>query len=324
MGFWQTAIPIAGAVLGGLSGGGGETQTTSDAPWAAQQPYLKDVFGQAQGLYGQTSQYGPFAGPSYAGMNPMQRAALEGQFAQGAQGAQAGQNIYGLADRYAQAGAGAGGAFGEALGAARGGPGDIYAGLQDRFGGGMKAAAGRDIARDLYEGAIPQQNLEAAAAGAGRGSRAGAAEAVLKRGAADRLADISSQVDVGLMGQAGDIWGRQMGGLQAGAGGLAGLGQQVPGMYGAGFGMGAQGLAQQYGAGAGFQADQQAQLDAQRQQYMDYTQGAWGPLQSYGALVGGSGYGGQGATTTPGPGAFQSALGAGTSLYGMFNPQQQQ
>lgn len=322
MSFWEAAIPIAGAIAGGIAGSGGGsdvTTTGAQAPWVGQQPYLTDLFGQAQQQYGQTAGYGPFAGPSYAGMNPMQRAALEGQYAQGGQAAQGAQNIYGMADRFAGAAGGAGGLYEQAGAAAGAGPGDIYAGLQDRFGGGMKAAAGRDIARNLYETQIPGQNLEAAAAGASRGSRAGAAEAVMRRGAADRLADISSQVDIGLMGQAGQQWGQQMAGLRGAGAGLAGLGGQAAGMYGSGFGLGSQGLQQQYGAGAGFQADQQAQLDAARQRHMDYTMGSWGPLQQYGGLVGGTGYGGQTTSTQQGPGALQTGLGTGMALYSMFN-----
>jgi hypothetical protein len=318
---WESLIPVAGAVLGGIAGSGGGndvTTTGSSAPWAGQQPYLTDLFGQAQDQYQRTSGYGPFAGAGYAAMNPMQRAALEGQFAQGGQAAQGAQNIYGMADRYAGAGAGAGDLYTQAGDVAGAGPGGIYSGLQSQFGQGMKDAAGRDIARNLYENQIPGQNLDAAAAGASRGSRAGAAEAVLKRGAADRLADISSQVDVGLMGQAGQQWGQQMAGLRGAGQGLAGLGQQAAGMYGSGFGLGQQGLQSQFGAGAGFQADQQAQLDAQRQRHQDYTMGSWGPLQQYGGLVQGN-YGGQTTTTQQGPGALQSGLGTGMALYSMFN-----
>jgi len=45
--------PAIGAVAGlmGSKKGGGSTQTTNE-PWSAQQPYLKDLFSQAQTLYG--------------------------------------------------------------------------------------------------------------------------------------------------------------------------------------------------------------------------------------------------------------------------------
>jgi hypothetical protein len=182
----------------------------------------------------------------------------------------------------------------------------------------MKDAAGRDIARDLYEGQLPAQNLDAAAVGGARGSRAGAQEAVLKRGAADRLSDISSQIDMGIMDRASSNWARQMGGLQSGASGLAGLGGMAPGMYGSGFNLGKAGLAQQYGAGAGFQADQQAQLDAAQQRHREYQTGGWGPLKQYADIVGGGGYGSQQTSSTPGPSGLQQGLGSAMALYSLF------
>lgn len=44
-------------ILSGLLGGGEQTQTTKSSPWGPQQDYLKDVFGQAQGLYQNQSPY---------------------------------------------------------------------------------------------------------------------------------------------------------------------------------------------------------------------------------------------------------------------------
>ena len=38
--------------LSKLLGGGGGTSTTTQQPWAQMQPYLKDMFGRAQGAAG--------------------------------------------------------------------------------------------------------------------------------------------------------------------------------------------------------------------------------------------------------------------------------
>lgn len=55
--FWpavaQVAAPVIGGLLGGSSGGGSKKSTQTTAPWEAQQPYLKEIFEEAQGLYSQ-------------------------------------------------------------------------------------------------------------------------------------------------------------------------------------------------------------------------------------------------------------------------------
>lgn len=43
----------------GASSGGTETVTQSSEPWSQAQPYLRDIFGQAQNLYGQGQEYFP-------------------------------------------------------------------------------------------------------------------------------------------------------------------------------------------------------------------------------------------------------------------------
>lgn len=55
-----------------MSGGGGSTQTVQKAdPWGGQQPYLKDIFTNAQNVYhNQTPQYYP--GQTVAGFTPTQ------------------------------------------------------------------------------------------------------------------------------------------------------------------------------------------------------------------------------------------------------------
>lgn len=71
-----------------MSGGGGTTKTESETntqPWAAQQPYLKDLFKRAESLY----QAGPlqyYPGDTYAGMSPVSQTALEGITKRGLEG----------------------------------------------------------------------------------------------------------------------------------------------------------------------------------------------------------------------------------------------
>ncbi len=56
-------------------GGGGGTQRTRTEPWSGQQPYLQDVFGQAQRLYRQGPQQF-FPGTTVAPFSPQTQAAL--------------------------------------------------------------------------------------------------------------------------------------------------------------------------------------------------------------------------------------------------------
>jgi hypothetical protein len=274
---------------------------------------------QGRGLYDQTMGMGPFSGGIYAGMNPMQKQALQDKAAFAQQGAQGAQNIFGMADRFAGAGAGAGELYQQAGQMAGKGPGDIYQGLQDRFGAGMKASAGRDIARDLYENQLPGQNIAAAQAGGARGSRAGAMEGVMRRGASDRMADIGAQVDMGLMGQAQQQWGQGMQGLQGAGAGLSGVAGQAAGMYGSGYGMGQGALGDVFGAGGMYQADEQARLDAERQRHQDFQIGSWAPLQQYAGLVGPmSGQGGTTVQSTPNPSKMQSGMQSAAAMYGML------
>jgi hypothetical protein len=65
---------------GGSSGGGTQTTTSSSAPWAGQQPYLREQFEEAQRLY-QSGQLSPrvMAGSQIAGFAPETLRALEMQ-----------------------------------------------------------------------------------------------------------------------------------------------------------------------------------------------------------------------------------------------------
>lgn len=72
-----------------MSGGGGSSErtssTTNSSPWAAQQPYLKDLFKRADQLY----QSGPiqyYPGQTYAGMSPVSQTALQGITQRGLEG----------------------------------------------------------------------------------------------------------------------------------------------------------------------------------------------------------------------------------------------
>lgn len=73
----------------GSSGGGGGGQTTNTVqkadPWAGQQPYLSDVFGQAQNL-NNTTDLSFYPGQTYAGLSPETEMSLQMQTDRALQG----------------------------------------------------------------------------------------------------------------------------------------------------------------------------------------------------------------------------------------------
>lgn len=67
----------------GASSSGTDSVTQKSEPWAASQPYLKDIFGQAQGMYNQGQQY--FPGSTVVPFSPNTQAGMAGlkdQFSQ--------------------------------------------------------------------------------------------------------------------------------------------------------------------------------------------------------------------------------------------------
>lgn len=69
----QALIPIAGSVVGGLMskrGGGGQTQTASNEPWSAVQPWLRDQISQGQSLQKQYTEqpFSPLQQQAYANL----------------------------------------------------------------------------------------------------------------------------------------------------------------------------------------------------------------------------------------------------------------
>lgn len=84
-------IPARGCYFGGGSSGGGSQpsgQTTTvqkSDPWAGQQPYLSDVFNQAQGL-NQTFTPSYFPDSTVAPLDPLQQQAISAEAQRGADG----------------------------------------------------------------------------------------------------------------------------------------------------------------------------------------------------------------------------------------------
>lgn len=150
---------------------------------------------------------------------------------------------------------------------------------------GLVSAANRDVARNLNENELPGARLAAMGTGNINSSRLGAREAILQRGAEDRMADTSA-------GIRGDMYDRGVSNFNTNVG----QSQQMLGqMFNQGLGayQGAAGLAQQSGdamqqAAAFQQGDSQGELDALFKQWQGGDQRSWDLLNRYWAMAGGN------------------------------------
>lgn len=136
---------------------------------------------------------------------------------------------------------------------------------------GLIDASTRDVSRNLFENQLPGINRAATGAGNLNSTRAGVESAIATRGAADRLADMSSEIRGRFFGQGLDMSQNQynqnlanmlqanQGLMQAGQFGLDTLGNAQQ-LATTGFGQG-------QASGGLFQAQNQAELDAQRSQF---------------------------------------------------------
>lgn len=152
--------------------GGGGTSTTSAEPWSGQQPYLSDVYGQAQAQYEAPMEYYP--GQTTAGFQPEQEAAM------------------GLTTQRALMG-------NPLLPQAQGVMSDTLAGkymdpssnpwLAETYN---QAAGG--LSRQFQEATMPEIRRQAMAAGAYGGERQGVAEGIAGRGLADSMSNLATGI----------------------------------------------------------------------------------------------------------------------------------
>ena len=146
-----------------MSGSDGGEQTTTQEPWGAQQPYLRDLFNRAQGQVEQ--------GGQIAGFGPDQRAAQQ-QVRQMAQQAPGQQQIGQAQDT-----------LGRAL------TGDMGPELDAQL-----QAAIRPAQQQFTEQAMPQIQRDSLAQGQLGGSRQGVAEGIATRGFMDQVTDASTRI----------------------------------------------------------------------------------------------------------------------------------
>jgi hypothetical protein len=205
------------------------------------------------------------------------------------------------------------------------------------FMDGMVDSVSRDITRNLTESQLPSLQSAATAAGGMNSSRAGVVEAILARGAQDRIGDISANLRGSLFNNGLALAASQRDSMFRNA--LASSGQDIAtragaaqnfmGLGGAGAdlaqaGVGLQGQQAAFQAGAGdvLQAEQQRQIDENKMRFQYDEDRQWEALQRYYGIVGANNWGGtrqssQTTSTQQRDNPWQTALGVGATIGGL-------
>ena len=174
------------------------SSSSTQAPWEPQIPFLTYGFDQAKSLYSNAAQNPVYQGQRVADLNGFQTSSADNAgnfsnngwgFASNAMGQ--GNNLMNTGSAY---GGNASSLFQQALNNPNGAlnMGNSYA--NSDVANGLIQSAGRDVTRNLYENQLPTLAKAAAGSGNTNSTRAGVESAIAQRGAADRLADISSNI----------------------------------------------------------------------------------------------------------------------------------
>lgn len=318
------------AVYSASKAGKGGSATQTNEPWKEQKPYLTYGFGQAREGYDRALAEGTYDGQRVADLNPFTTNGAN--FAGG------------YAQNYGQPGAEQLGTYGQRLLGQGSGFGananDIYGrstvdptqGIIDNAGryannpwvDGVIDSANRDVVRGLNERDLPSLARAASGTGNTNSSRTGAESAILQRGAADRMADTSSNIRSQFFGKGLDMaqnqWNQNLTNQINANNGVGNAfsygsdsiinGQRVAGnVFDAG-----------RAAGGTFSGYEQALLDAGRAAYGENRMDQLDLAGKYSDLVNGN-YGGTQTSTTPGqsPNYVNAALGGALGGYDIYN-----
>lgn len=259
----EMVAPIAGSVIGGVMGNKAAKKQADATRYAAEmnargyedaRPYIKDMYEGGTKALNDALEAGYYSGDTYAGMNDMQRNAMNQMYGFGNRGFTGGQNLM-------DAGAGFGTNYADLYNAAGG---DRMATARQYAMDNSQPlvdAALRDSTRNLQENTLRNIGMGASGTGNTNSSRAGVAEAIAGRAYADRAADVSAGISDNLMrrslAEQNTAFRNQMAANQ-------GLG----GAYTTGFGMGTDAGRLMGAAGDAMQKDEQMRLN-ERQKFFE-------------------------------------------------------
>ncbi len=307
---------------------GGQTKVAPPQPWKPLQPYLTTGLSYAKNAL--TSQWGSpaFQGNLYAGLNPMQ---TEGANALAAFARGPGGNLSDMVGGLASSNAAAGSQFApnalSIFGQASLDPTQNIINAAGQYANNPYAdslvdAATRDVNRTLNEDQLTGLNNAASASGNLNSSRAGAMEGIMRRGAADRIADTSANIRGNLfntgLGMAQNQWNQNLSNMLSANTALGQAGGNAVDYANQGQQMGFSNADAIARAGSIFQQDQQGQLDQAYNKWQMGDTRNWDVLNRYWSVVSGTPMGGGSAYQTQGQtGIIPGLAGLGLSAYGM-------
>lgn len=319
--------------------GSKQTTTSSGDPVAMEafnvmKPALQTAASGSINLYNQVQQNPAYAGQRVAGLNPYQTNAANtlGSFSGGFT-----PQATNAASQLGFSNIGAGMGFGsnamDIYGRSSMDPTGLMLAQANQYANnpfvnGVIDAAGRDITRNLFERELPGINRAATGAGGLNSTRAGVEAAIAQRGAADRYADMSSNIRSQFFGKGLDMaqnqWNQNLQNMLAANAGLNQAGQfGLQGLTGA-QNIANLGFAQGTEAGGLFQNQSQNELNAQKAAYDEALANQLATLSALqGTAAAGTGYkGGPQTTTTTGSNSLLGtlggiALGAGSLASGL-------
>ena len=253
---------IAGAVIGGAmanKSAKADRRNTrymnemNNRGYTDARPYITAGFRGGQDALNNALAAGYYGGPTRAGFNNQMTTGLDNRFNLGTSGFNNANDFMNIGSQYGQNTA------------------DLYnrAG-RDNLGGAMNYAtansqplidaAMRGANRNLNEVQLPGMNIGASGSGNTNSSRAGVAEAVLRRGNAELEADTTANVNRGLMDDYMNQANNQFTNMSSANNSLGNL-------FGRGFNLGNTATGMQTGVGGAYQADEQARLDDDRARF---------------------------------------------------------
>lgn len=177
-----------------------KTETFDTGPSSFQSPYLKQAFDSAQNIYNKQAGTPYYQGQTYAGMSQEAKDTLAKLRSYASTtGMSTADQLNSLGSQMAAYGAKAGSTIDQYLAMAGQDPTQSNIDAANKYAANpyvdaMIDANSRDVTRNLTEDTLPSIDRSASGTGNINSSRAGVAAGIARRGAEDRIADISASI----------------------------------------------------------------------------------------------------------------------------------
>lgn len=270
---------MIGALIGGVMGmaaANKQAKAIKDANnqnnqyMNAAMPYMKGAMGDISGSYQGMVDQGPYSGPYYAGVNPMQTTANTGMYNFGMANTGTGQNLMNQSGSF---GSNSADLYNQFQGMAN--RPDMMADASQYATDNMNPivqAMMRDDSRRLNEQTLPGINMAASGSGNTNSSRAGVADALANRAYDDRFADVSTDVYNSLRDARLAQGNTEFNQTTSALSNAGNANTMMANNFNTGLNMASGGFNTALGAGNNQNTFDQGQIDADRGQF-DYTTG---------------------------------------------------